>query len=409
MQRSSRVLCAAFVFLAILRPAVGEVFLLRSGGRIEGELVNTDENPRTSYIIALPNGGQVTLDAKVVEKVQPVPPELAEYQKVRRQYPDTVQGQLQMSNWCRDHNLLGQRKTHLERVLQLDPDQADARRLLNYRKFKDKWMTLEEEMAEKGLVKRVVRGNTVWITQQDADLHDSQDKQLKAEIEWKKKIKRWRDLLDGKQPEQGAKNLRSIDDPMAIAGLAERLVKKVDQRNDARLIYVEALARINTHEARGPLAMCAMDDPVEEVRLSSLDELEKQKDDGVTAYFVGRMRNKHAGNADINRAGVALGRIKDPNCIDTLIQYLRTGHDQVIQPGSGPGQMTTTFNKNGGGGGGMAMNQKPKTVTVWYDNQGVLDALVAITGQNFGYDDRAWHTWYMNQKAKGASVVAKKN
>ncbi len=152
-----------------------------------------------------------------------------------------------------------------------------------------------------------------------------------------------------------------------------------------------------------------MDDPVEEVRLSSLDELEKQKDDGVTAYFVGRMRNKHASNADINRAGVALGRIKDPSCIDTLIQYLRSGHEQVIQPAGPPGQMTTTFNKNGGPGGGLSMNQKPKKVTVWYDNQGVLDALVAITGQNFGYDQRAWQTWYTNQKAKGEPVVAKKN
>ena len=69
-----RVLCAAFVLLAIIRPAVGEVFVLRSGGRIEGELVNPDENPRTSYVISLPSGGQITLDAKVVEKVQPVRP-----------------------------------------------------------------------------------------------------------------------------------------------------------------------------------------------------------------------------------------------------------------------------------------------------------------------------------------------
>jgi hypothetical protein len=169
------------------------------------------------------------------------------------------------------------------------------------------------------------------------------------------------------------------------------------------------LARINTHEARGPLAMCAMDDPVEEVRLSSLDELAKQKDDGVTAYFVGRMRNKHASNADINRAGEALGRIKDPSCIETLIQYLVTGHEEVIQPAGNPGQMTTTFNKNGGGGGGMSMNQKPKTVTRYLENRSVLDALVTITGQNFGYDMRAWQTWYTNQRAKGESVLAKKS
>jgi len=392
------------VLLAFLRPAVGDVFVLRSGGRIEGDLINSDENPRTSYVISLPSGGQLTLDAAVVEKVQPVRPELAEYEKVRRQSPDTVEGQLQLADWCRDHNLLAQRKKHLERVLQLDPDQAKARSLLGYQKVKDKWMTLEERMADEGKVKR----DTKWITRQEAELYDSRKKQKTAEVEWIKKIKRWRDAMDGKQPDQAVRNFHSIDDPMAIAGLSDRLVKKPDIRTDARLIYVEALARINTHEARGPLAMCAIDDAVEEVRLSSLDELEKQKDDGVTAYFVRRMRDKHTTNAVINRAGVALGRIKDPSCVDTLIQYLVTGHDEVIQPPGGPGSMTTTFNKNGGGGGGLAMNQKPTIHTVYYHNPGVHDALVAITGQDFGYDQRTWSTWYANQKAKGAPVEAKK-
>ncbi|MGO9114986.1 MAG: HEAT repeat domain-containing protein [Thermoguttaceae bacterium] len=400
MYRSTRVLCAALLLLALVQPAVGEVFLLRGGGRIEGDLVNVDEKPRKSYVISLSNGGQVTLDAAVVEKMQPLPPELAEYAKVRRQYPDTVQGQLQMADWCRDHNLTAQRKAHLERVLQLDPEQADARRLLNYTKVKDKWMTLEEKMADQGKVKRDGR----WITRQEAELHDSRDKQHKAESEWRGKISSWRKWLDGTRPDQGEKKLRTIDDPMAIAGLADWLKK--DPRVDARLIYVEVLARMNMHEARGPLAKCAIDDDVAEVRLSCLDELEKQKDDAVTDYFVRRMRDKHTTNQVINRAGVALGRMKDPSCVDTLIEYLVTGHDEVIQPAGGPGSMTPTFSKNGGGGG-MSMNQKPVTITRYLQNQGVLDALVAITGQDFGFDFRAWHTWYTNQKLKGAPVEAK--
>jgi len=331
MQRSTSLLLAVFLFFAIDGVAVGEVFLLRSGGRIEGDLINADENPRTSYVISLPSGGQLTLDAAVVEKVQPVRPELAEYEKVRRQHPNTVQGQMEMADWCRDHRLAAQRKTHLERVLQLDPDQPEARRLLGYRKINDQWMTLEEEMAAQGKVKRTINGYTAWVTQQEAELQDSRGKQRSAEIEWVKKINQWRHWLDGtRQAEQGKTNLRSINDPMAIFGLAERLKK--DTRSDARLMYVEALARINTHEARGPLAMCAIDDPVEEVRLSSLDELEKQKDDVVTAYFVGRLRNKHTTNEIINRAGVALGRMKDPSTIPALIDYLITGHDEVIQP-----------------------------------------------------------------------------
>ena len=200
MQRSTWVLCAALVFLAMLRPAAGEVFLLRSGGRIEGELVNADENPRTSYIISLPSGGQLTLDAAVVDKVQPCRPELAEYEKVRRQYPDTVQGQLKMSDWCRDHNLPAQRKTHLERILQLDPDQAEARRLLGYHKYKDKWMTLEEEMAEKGYVKARRHDGSPSRTRNFTIATISN---TRPRVEWIRKISKWQKWLDGNQAEQG--------------------------------------------------------------------------------------------------------------------------------------------------------------------------------------------------------------
>ena len=55
------------------------------------------------------------------------------------------------------------------------------------------------------------------------------------------------------------------------------------------------------------------------------------------------------------------------------------------------------------------MNAKPKLIPHDLQNQDVLEALVAITGQNFGYHQRAWATWYKNQKAKGLSVEAKKS
>ena len=174
MQRSSWVLCAAVVLLAILRPAAGEVFLLRSGGRIEGDLVNADEEPRTSYVIALPNGGQVTLDAAVVDKVQPVRPELAEYEKVRRQYPDTVQGQLQLADWCREHKLTAQRKTHLERVLATRsrpgrrpprPGIPQGQRPVDDARRRD---------GRQRLRQAIVHGND-WMSRAEAELQDSRD------------------------------------------------------------------------------------------------------------------------------------------------------------------------------------------------------------------------------------------
>jgi hypothetical protein len=394
---------AAIVVGAFFQSANADIFWLRSGGRIEGELANGDQNPRISYVITLPGGGQITLDAAVVEKVQAIRPELVEYEKMRRNALDTVQGQLALAEWCREHNLTVQRKTHLERVLVLAPDQPDARRLLGYRKVKDKWMTHDEEMTDKGYVQRAVNGQTRWVTPQEAENRDNDQRKIKAEADWRKYINRYRALLDGKHPEQGKKGLEAIHDSMAIAPLGEHLKK--DPHYDARMIYVEVLSRFNTHEARGPLARCAIDDSVEEVRLSCLDELEKQKDDLVAKYFADRMSDKHADDETIDRAGVALGRIKDPTSVATLVRFVAYERTIVMPPAGGPGAMSAAFNRNGGGGGGLAMNQQPKTVRKLVESRGVLDALVAITGQNFGYDPRAWQTWYKNQIAKGAPIA----
>ena len=55
--------------LAMLRTAAGEVFVLSNGGRVEGELLNADEKPRTSYKIKLASGGQLSFEASQVKQV----------------------------------------------------------------------------------------------------------------------------------------------------------------------------------------------------------------------------------------------------------------------------------------------------------------------------------------------------
>ena len=302
---------------AFLQPAQADVFMLRSGGHIDGDLMNADQNPRTSYVIAVSGGGQITLEAAVVEKVQTPRPELAEYEKMRRQSPDTVEGQMKLAEWCRDQGLKEQRKTALERVLILDPEQLEARRLLGYHKVKDQWMTHDEEMADKGYVKRVVNGETRVVTQEEADNTESKERQIHAEAAWRRNIGIWRKRLDANRAEIAAKkNLEEIHDPDAIGPLGERLngahTMAVRQRPivDARQIYVEVLGRFNTHEARGPLMVAAIDDPSDEIRLACLDELEKQKDDAVTKYFVYRMNDKHASDDTIDgrhRLGASQG------------------------------------------------------------------------------------------------------
>ena len=63
--------------LAAVRTAQGAVFLLVTGGQIEGQLLNPQENPRQSYIVRTETGGTVKLALSQVDRVLTVSEDLA--------------------------------------------------------------------------------------------------------------------------------------------------------------------------------------------------------------------------------------------------------------------------------------------------------------------------------------------
>ena len=136
MNRISARLVTSIVFVLALRcSTVGEVFILRNGGRLVGELLNPDQVPRETYVIRTSSGGQITLPSSQVKDMQHQRPAEIEYEKMRPRYPDTIEGQWELAEWCREHTLLSQRKVHLERILELDPDHEQARRALKYGQY----------------------------------------------------------------------------------------------------------------------------------------------------------------------------------------------------------------------------------------------------------------------------------
>ena len=145
---------------------------------------------------------------------------------------------------------------------------------------------------------------------------------------------------------------------MAVKALAIGL--RDDSAPPVRLLYVEALAKIDTPEAARALAIASISDPVEEVRLTCLDRLQTKKRPDVVAYFVGKLKDKKSTNEVINLAGVALGRMKDPSAIGPLIDALVTVHKfKIVKPG-GDNATSGTFGTGPGGrgapGGGMGLS-----------------------------------------------------
>jgi hypothetical protein len=379
--------------------ARAEIFILSSGGRVVGELINRDENPRRQYIIELENGSRMTLDAAQVEQIQRPKAAALEYEKIRADYPDTVAGQWALAEWCREKKLLPQRETHLKRILELDPDHADARKMLGYTKIDGKWQRRDDLMKERGYV--YSKGK--WMLPQEIEQQAEKAKQDATSVEWAQKIARWRKWLGTKKEDEAKDELRKITEPAALKPIIQGL--KTEPSPDVRLLFVEVLRNIDTPEAERALAIDAIDDASEEVRLTCLDYLKTKKRPDVVAYFVGKLKAKD--NDTVNLAGIALREMKDPSAIRPLIDALVTTHRiKVLQPS---GDTSANFSKGpGGGGNGLSVGNKPRFIQKDFANQAVLDALVAITGQNFSWDRQAWIAWQNAQK-KPESLDARRD
>ena len=393
-------LAVALLGVLCMLPAAGrtagaEVFILASGGRVVGELLNKDESPREKFVIKTIAGGQVTLEASQVKQMLHTRAEEMQYEKIRPRYPDTVEGQWALAEWCREQRLALQRNKHLERIVEIDPDHAESRRALGYHQESGRWVTREQLMAERGY--KYYKGR--YRTAQEIELLERRRKTDVSEKEWFGKIKRWRGWLGSDKDLLARDSFRKIDDPLAVKALAAGL--KGDSAQFARILYIETLAQVGTPEAVKALAVAAIEDPVEEVRLTCLDYLEETENPDVVAYFAGKLRDKK--NSVVNLAAVGLGRMNDLSAIGPLIDALVTTHKYKAPKKGGPGSMSTTFGTGPGGsgapgGGGMSMGGGPKIYTLHFRNQSVLDALVTLSGQNFNFDQRAWKYWYASQK-----------
>ena len=386
---------ATVCLLLAAGPVAGqEVFVLKGGGQLAGTWLRDDDLPRQQIHIETPLG-LVALDRGEIRQRRNVRREEEEYERVRPDYPDTPEGQWALAEWCAEHRLHTQREQHLMRVIELDPDHEDARRALDHTKVDGRWTTEDEIMRERGYQR--YRGR--WRLPQEIEILERHQARETAEAEWFAKVNRWRNWLGGDRTHEARALLASIDDPLAVRALARALAD--ESRYQVRLLLMESLARIGTPAALQDLAVRATADPIEDVRLAAIEHLSKTPHPDITGYFVARLRDRD--NRVVNRAAVALGRLNDPAAVPALIHALITSHTFQVNPNAG--QMSVGF---GSGGTGLSTGGGPRNVSVQRSNAAVLDALTAITGMRFGFDQRAWQTWYASSQ-RSESIDLRRN
>ncbi len=377
-------------------PARADVVDLAGGGRVEGKVQPAEEGDKSTFVIDLADGGRLTLPRSQVTRIDSTSDVEAQYQKLALTSPDTVEAHEKMAEWCRQHKLQHEYQAHLERILELNPNHADARAALGFHQKDGQWMNRDDVMASRGMV--MYEGK--YVTPQQVEIMEGQKKSRLTQADWNKRIEQLRSRATGRRQDPKAlAEIEALNDP----GAADAVVAVLRRENnpDLRRLWIETAGRLNSQAAINALVDLSLNDPDDEIRHLSLESLIKSGRAGISSPYVRALKDKD--NGVVNRAAAALGQIKDHDTIGPLIEALITKH-RVKVSDQNPDQHAYSFSKDSnafsfGGNGPQFVNQSMR-------NRAVLDALIAMSGgTSFDFDQDQWRGWLAAQAKANAVDV----
>src|SRR5262245_40082231 len=382
------VAAAALVVATLNCPSLqGETFVLANGGRIEGQWLNQDEQPPKEYLVLTSSGLKASLQVTQVREVIRQTPLQTEYASRAAAAPDTPEAQWQLAEWWREQSLADERRRHLARVIELDPNHNYARRALGFQFLDGRWVTQEDFRRGEGY--ELYKGK--WRTPQEIEVLEEQARLDQAHKDWLKRLRRYRaDLDDPVRAKLGMESLTGIKDPIAVRPIVAMMVRERVRR--VKMLYADVLAGIESGDAVGALVERVLYDPDEEMFHYCLARLIDRHPPRLADPLITALKNKT--NATVNRAAAALGQVGDPEAIGPLTAALITTHTQYI-PGRNPDSTTATFS---GGQHSVSQGGGPEIRVMHVRNQHVLDVLTKLTGANFEYDQKSWHYWHAQEK-----------
>ncbi|MCC9609286.1 HEAT repeat domain-containing protein [Blastopirellula sp. JC732] len=392
--------CSAALLLAatsLATPAVADVFVLNSGGRIEGELLSpAAETPQELHVRT--SSGDMVLPADLVAEVIEKSPQLRNYEAILPQMPPDVEGNWKMAQWCATNQLPEQRERHLQNILAIDPNHEQARHALGYINRRGEWIITDQWFKDQGMI----RHERKWMYPQDVAMAERAQKYDDATKEWRVKLRQY--LLQmrrgGDKAAKVQAEIAAIQDPLATQPLIELL--QDDKYVGMRETLIDALGNLVNGPSTLALTKVALEDPNASIRDRATIVLEKRPNDLAVAQLMSLLHSKD--NTVVNRAASVLARLKHPAAIDSLIDTLVTSHQfKVTQGSSNPGETSASFG-SGSSGGFSFGSSPPKIITQEMRNEAVLRALMetlqaAELNANFGYDEAQWKHWNANRQA----------
>jgi hypothetical protein len=416
--RAGRATLPALVLLLLglvcASPLWADLLKLRDGRQWEGTILSESDQE----VVIRTVGGPVTVPKNDILVISRGPTRREQYEERRRALAEgDVAGHLALARWCREQNLVDEARAEYEAVVGLDPENAEARVALGYQQVDGRWLTLEEAMSARGLVQRDGR----WLEPAEAERREKAQGQLEVDRQWRQRLQGLaRTIVNGTPRGKGQAwaELLAVEDPAAARAVVDLL------RHPSPQVQFLALTLVETRGFPGgdkPLVGLALESPVPEVaRLARLALVRTAQGEAlkllVPALGDARSEVRH-------RAAVVLGEIGDPRVVPYLIQAIReplpteevkpptlglTSQDHVpvraIEATTAPGvaamkpRVEENTSSTGIALGGVAV-ETPRVM-----NYDAVDALEAITGEQFGGDQAAWWRWW---ESEGPSLLSR--
>jgi len=407
--------------------AGADVLVLKSGGRLAGQIVAEPEQPG--------GPGHWTFRTLSGATVEIAPGDVAAVQRrklVREQYvdrvdqlADTAAAHLALAEWCREQGLSSERTRHLEQVLRHEPQNETARKGLGHRRHGGTWMSPDEVQQSKGFVK--YKGK--WVLPQEVPLLEQEELDSAAQKQWYKPVKMWYGWLLTDDPQRQAEGLaefRQLRDPTAAAAVIRTFQKAPTE--PLRLLLAEVLANLQCPASLRRLVELTLHDDSGPVRDRALQGLKPWGAASSQPVYLRALRNDS--NVVVNRAGWALGRLGDDKVVPELIEALVTRHRysmqvpenaigsttdgrwlQAIDPTTLPPQVAAMLAAGQFPQGlviesPFANGVRQRMRTVFYNvdekNLAVLEALTQLTGEDFQFDEPTWRRWRAGKLTQGA-------
>jgi len=341
-----------------------------------------------------------------------------EYTKRLLAMDDTAEAHAALARWCEEVGLKEKAKRHWNEVVFRDPDHAAARAALGQVRRGEEWVKAAESAG---------------ISAPGADDAEPSaptfaERRLKLALRIRSIYTEYLGSLDPSTWRKGADAMLMIRDP-AAAEPVHRVLST--GREKTRLLMCKVLGQLPGREAARRLARVLLTDSSEAVYEAAVSALEMRSDD----HALQPLTNALGGSEEaLRRAARALGALRAEPAVANLIARLNTQRPRVktvrekrspgphyffgtvvpyiadVDPVIGPGgavawdPVISAVPWGASAGAEDVVVTVRRIVYVPVRHPEVREALVKITGRDFGFDESAWFRWHRrHQAAAGAN------